>query len=288
MLGTIVIMIKRSLLILASLAICLSANSSKLEQFTFEEWSKPDLDVYYHLPGEINENTKVLFVIHGNSRNADNYLKTWIKLAKDQNIAIFAPHFKRTSFISFNTLQMSTSSGRIRLDKNLYLNNSIDILFEYIKSRFSLSQDLYNIYGHSAGAQFVHRYLLLSNEPKVNTAVAANAGWYTFLDGANFPYGLSNPPINFESSNVRDFLKMDLHVLIGSADTEITSSVNQSKGANNQGLNRFQRANNFYNYTERIVKQNNLEFNWSFQIVKGVAHSNSRMSKAAAEVIFAN
>ena len=81
---------------------------------------------------------------------------------------------------------------------------------------------------------------------------------------------------------------MDLHVLIGSADTEITSSVNQSKGANNQGLNRFQRANNFYNYTERIVKQNNLEFNWSFQIVKGVAHSNSRMSKAAAEIILTN
>ena len=262
--------------------------AARLDKFTFTSWNKPDLDVFYHLPNTIDNNTKILFVIHGNSRNADDYLNTWIKLAKGQNIAIFAPHFKRTSFISFNTLQMSTSSGRIRSDKNLYLNNSIDILFEYIKSRFSLSQDLYNIYGHSAGAQFVHRYLLLSNEPKVNTAVAANAGWYTFLDGANFPYGLSNPPINFESSNVRDFLKMDLHVLIGSADTEITSSVNQSKGANNQGLNRFQRANNFYNYTERIVKQNNLEFNWSFQIVKGVAHSNSRMSKAAAEIILTN
>ena len=74
-------------------------------------------------------------------------------------------------------------------------------------------------------------------------------------------------------------------MLIGSADTDITSSVNQSKGANNQGLNRFQRANNFFNYTKMIVDQNNLEFNWSFQIVKGVAHSNTKMSRAAAEIL---
>lgn len=263
----------------------LDLSSATLKKFTFNEWSKPDLDVFYHLPSEIDKDTKILFVIHGNSRNADNYLKTWVKLAEDKNIAIFAPHFKRTSFISFNTLQMSTSSGIIRNDTNLYLHNSVDDLFKYIKSKFVLSQELYDIYGHSAGAQFVHRYLLMSDNPKVNTAIAANAGWYTFLDGSNFPYGLSNPPINFNSSNVRNFLKMDFHVLIGSADTDITSSVNQSKGANNQGLNRFQRANNFFNYTEMIVNQNNLEFNWSFQIVKGVAHSNTKMSKAAAEIL---
>jgi pimeloyl-ACP methyl ester carboxylesterase len=261
---------------------------AKLDKFSYNVWDKPDLDVYYHLPEIINNETKVLFVIHGNSRNADNYLNTWIKLAKDKNYAIFAPHFKRSQFISFNTLQMSTSSGRIRNEANLYLNNSIDLLFDYIKSLFDLSQDSYDIYGHSAGAQFVHRYLLFSNSPKVNKAVAANAGWYTFLDGSNFPYGINNPPIDFSSQNVINFLNMDLHIHIGSADTDISSSVNQSEGANSQGLNRFQRANNFFNYTTKIVEENDLNYNWSFLVVDGVAHSNSRMSKAAAEVIFAN
>jgi pimeloyl-ACP methyl ester carboxylesterase len=261
---------------------------AKLDKFSYNVWDKPDLDVYYHLPEIINNETKVLFVIHGNSRNADNYLNTWIKLAKDKNYAIFAPHFKRSQFISFNTLQMSTSSGRIRNEANLYLNNSIDLLFDYIKSLFDLSQDSYDIYGHSAGAQFVHRYLLFSNSPKVNKAVAANAGWYTFLDGSNFPYGINNPPIDFSSQNVINFLNMDLHIHIGSADTDISSSVNQSEGANSQGLNRFQRANNFFNYTTKIVEENDLNYNWSFLVVDGVAHSNSRMSKAAAKVIFAN
>ena len=278
----------KNLLIFFTLYLSFSCFPAKLDKFTYNVWDKPDLDVYYHLPEIINDETKILFVIHGNSRNADNYLNTWIKLAKDKNYAIFAPHFKRSQFISFNTLQMSTSSGRIRNEANLYLNNSIDLLFDHIKPLFDLSQDSYDIYGHSAGAQFVHRYLLFSNSPKVNRAVAANAGWYTFLDGSNFPYGINNPPIDFNSQNVINFLNMDLHIHIGSADTDISSSVNQSEGANNQGLNRFQRANNFFNYTTKIVEKNDLNYNWSFLVVDGVAHSNSRMSKAAAEVIFAN
>ena len=278
----------KNFLIFFTLCLSLFCFPAKLDKFTYNVWDKPDLDVYYHLPEIINDETKVLFVIHGNSRNADNYLNTWIKLAKDKNYAIFAPHFKRSQFISFNTLQMSTSSGRIRNEANLYLNNSIDLLFDHIKPLFDLSQDSYDIYGHSAGAQFVHRYLLFSNRPKVNRAVAANAGWYTFLDGSNFPYGINNPPIDFNSQNVINFLNMDLHIHIGSADTDISSSVNQSEGANNQGLNRFQRANNFFNYTIKIVEKNDLNYNWSFLVVDGVAHSNSRMSKAAAEVIFAN
>mgnify|MGYP001461462851 FL=1 len=278
----------KNLLIFFTLYLSFFCFPAKLDKFTYNVWDKPDLDVYYHLPEIINDETKILFVIHGNSRNADNYLNTWIKLAKDKNYAIFAPHFKRSQFISFNTLQMSTSSGRIRNEANLYLNNSIDLLFDHIKPLFDLSQDSYDIYGHSAGAQFVHRYLLFSNSPKVNRAVAANAGWYTFLDGSNFPYGINNPPIDFNSQNVINFLNMDLHIHIGSADTDISSSVNQSEGANNQGLNRFQRANNFFNYTTKIVEKNDLNYNWSFLVVEGVAHSNSRMSKAAAEVIFAN
>ena len=106
--------------------ICSGINlyAAKLDKFTFTSWNKPDLDVFYHLPKTIDNDTKIFFVIHGNTRNADDYLKTWIRLTKDKNIAIFAPHFKRSLFVGFNTLQMSTSNGKIRTNKDLYLNNS--------------------------------------------------------------------------------------------------------------------------------------------------------------------
>ena len=260
--------------------------AAKLDKFTFTSWNKPDLDVFYHLPKTIDNDTKVLFVVHGNTRNADDYLNSWIRLTKDKNIAIFAPHFKRSSFISFNTLQMSTSNGKIRTNTNLYLNNSIDTLFEYIKAKFKLNDKLYDIYGHSAGAQFVHRYLLMSDNPSVNKAVAANAGWYTFLNGADFPYGVKNPPISLTDSNVKKFLSTNLYILIGTNDIDVYSSINKSKGAQKQGINRLQRAKNFFTYTESIVEQNNLEFKWKYQAVPGAPHSNKVMSKAAVLVLF--
>lgn len=264
----------------------LSTFSSNLEKFTFDSWTKPDLDIFYHLPEAVDENTKILFIIHGNSRNADDYLKVWRKLTEGENVALFAPHFKRNSFISFNTLQMSTSNGVIRSDKNLYLNNSIDTLFEFIKSKFNLKANSYDIYGHSAGAQFVHRYLLMSEDPKVNIAVAANAGWYTFLNGANFPYGVKNPPIILSDSNVKVFLGTNLHILIGSNDIDVDSSINKSDGAQKQGLNRLQRAKNFFDYTNLIVEQNDLTFNWKYQLVPGAPHSNKVMSRAAVRIFF--
>ena len=260
--------------------------AAKLDKFTFTSWNKPDLDVFYHLPKIIDNDTKVLFVVHGNTRNADDYLNSWIRLTKDKNIAIFAPHFKRSSFISFNTLQMSTSSGKIRTDTDLYLHNSIDTLFKYIKAKFKLNDKLYDIYGHSAGAQFVHRYLLMSDNPSVNKAVAANAGWYTFLNGADFPYGVKNPPISLTDSNVKKFLSTNLYILIGTNDIDVDSSINKSKGAQKQGINRLQRAKNFFTYTESIVEQNNLEFKWKYKAVPGAPHSNKVMSKAAVLVLF--
>ena len=259
--------------------------SNNIEKITFYDWDKPEINIFYKLPKIITENTKVIFIIHGNSRNADGYLDVWTKLAEEYNVLLIAPEFNRANFPSYNTLMMATSSGKIRENQNLYLHNSIDILFDLFIDKYDLDVDQYMLYGHSGGSQFVHRYLLFSDNPRISNAVAANAGWYTFLNGASFPYGLNNPPIKLTSDHVRSFLAMELHILIGSEDVDIDSSVNQSDGANAQGKNRFHRANNFFSTTKRIVEENNLVFNWKFKIIKGAAHSNTKMSKPAAVIL---
>ena len=40
----------------------------------------------------------------------------------------------------------------------------------------------YYLFGHSAGAQFVHRLLLMVPDGRYAALVAANAGWYTVPD----------------------------------------------------------------------------------------------------------
>ena len=272
-------------LVISFLLVSNTIHSKDMEKLVFSEWNKPEINIFYKLPNKITENTKIIFVIHGNSRNADGYLNVWMKLANKHNVLLIAPEFNRSSFPSYNTLMMSTSSGRIRENKDLYLNNSIDLFFEHFNEKFGLEARNYMIYGHSGGSQFVHRYLLLSDNPKASKAVAANAGWYTFLHGAPYPYGIKNPPIELTSAHIRRFLNTEIHILIGSEDVKVDSSVNQSDGANAQGRNRFQRAKNFFNVTTDIVEENNLDFKWKYQIVNGAAHSNSKMSKAAVKIL---
>ena len=262
--------------------------SSDIERVIFSDWEKPPINIFYKLPKEINNKTEILFIIHGNSRNADGYIEVWASLANNKNVILIAPEFIKSTFPNYNTLQMSSSGGKIKSDTKLYLNGSIDLLFNFFRKKFNVKTDQYMIYGHSGGAQFVHRYLLMSDMPKIKKAVAANAGWYTFLGGWKFPYGIKEPPSKLSSDNLRRFLKMKLSVFIGSKDTEITSSVNQSKGANKQGANRFQRANNFFISSSNVAKKHNLEFNWDYKIIKGVGHSNTKMALAAAEVLLAD
>ena len=59
--------------------------SKDMEKIVFSEWDKPNIDIFYSLPAQITKNTKVIFVIHGNSRNADGYLNVWMKLARKNN-----------------------------------------------------------------------------------------------------------------------------------------------------------------------------------------------------------
>ena len=54
----------------------LSFNSSGREiyQSTFIYADKPDIEVFYSLPEEVNDETMLLFIIHGASRTAKDYL----------------------------------------------------------------------------------------------------------------------------------------------------------------------------------------------------------------------
>ena len=48
--------------------------------------------------------------------------------------------------------------------------------------------------------------MLLSNDQRISDTVIANAGWYTFLNGEQYPYGIKDTPIEISSSHIRWFM----------------------------------------------------------------------------------
>lgn len=260
------------------------ANASEIKKTTFAYWDKPDVEILYITPNAINEDTEVIFVIHGNSRNADDYLSAWIPLVQNKNVIIAAPNFDKKNFRYFFLLESAESNGFINERSDSYINTSISLFFNYFKSRFALNTNTYKMFGHSAGAQFTHRYMLLSNDQRISDTVIANAGWYTFLNGEQYPYGIKDTPIEISSSHIRWFMSNKTSLLIGSIDTNL-NNVNSSAGAQKQGITRVDRADNYFKSLIDISDKKEIPFRWSYKVINDVGHDYQKMTPIAASIL---
>ena len=232
-------------------------------KLTFSLWSKPDIEIFYSLPMEVNEDTKVLFVIHGASRGAKSNFTKWYEYTKNKNIILIAPKFGKAAFPSYNALVVDKKLAILKDCKYKFsdyclgpqnnpsnsLSDSISLIFDYFRFRFDIQENSYRIYGHSGGSQFVHRYLLFGQDTRAEKAVMANAGWYTFLKDINYPYGVKDMPIS--EDRLKWFLSLKGAVMLGDEDTDPNDgSLRNDKGTKEQGDNRFQRG---IRYFERNV-----------------------------------
>jgi poly(3-hydroxybutyrate) depolymerase len=117
--------------------------------------------IFYFLPPHWD---KVLFVLHGIYRDATKYLKHWLVTAAERGIAVLAPEFSESSFpeddYASGGVFSPGPSGMIR-DRSEWSFAVIELTFDAFLAHIGILQPptSYFIYGHSAGAQFVHRSL---------------------------------------------------------------------------------------------------------------------------------
>ena len=136
--------------------------------------------------------------------------------------------------------------------------------------------DGYYLYGHSAGAQFVHRHLAFigagGNPLRVIRAVAANAGFYTVPDfQVPFPFGFGGTESVMSEEDLRNYLQVlasrrrggpcaaceggaarcraqaPLAVVLGEQDNDpFHKHLNRSERAMEQGPHRLARGRHFF------------------------------------------
>ncbi len=261
--------------------------SSEVQQLTYASWNKPDVELFYKLPKEINTDTRVLFIIHGGSRNAKRNLSYWVDLAKNKNVILVAPHFTKENFPYYQTLGMATFSGRIINDKSQWLGNSIVKFFIFFKNKYSLKNDNYLMFGFSGGSQFIHRYLLYGDDKAIEKAAIGSAGWYTFINDEKFPYGIKN--MTPEQGRIEWLLSQEVLFLLGSEDNNPNdSSLNKSRGAKKQGMHRLERGDAYFKNLIAIGDRFNVPFRWRYKLVEGLDHSTKEMSQVAASFILSD
>jgi pimeloyl-ACP methyl ester carboxylesterase len=169
-------------------------------------------------------------------------------------------------------------------DRRLWTYSVIERLFDEMRD----GQKDYRLFGHSAGAQFVHRMALLMPENRASVVVAANAGWYLMpewrkdKDAFKYPHSLVGSPGG--EGELRTALGRRLVVLLGEQDTKTDDpDLDKSEGSMKQGANRFERGEAFFAAATGAARDLGAKLAWELAYVPGAGHDASKMARAAAD-----
>lgn len=246
--------------------------------FIFESWDGPGIRVHTAGPSQMGPDTRIVFVLHGVGRNASEYRDNWTHLAEEHGLYVLVPEFSRADFPGADAYNLGGITAEQPLSKGAY--GAIEAIFDEIRSTKGLGAQTYALFGHSAGAQFVHRFACFEAEARFDIAVSANAGWYMMPDGSQaWPYGTGGIE---QGCSTPDWLARPLLVLLGEEDDDPDhSSLRRTPEASLQGDHRLARGMNFFAAARALAQQKGWPFNWQMATVEGAAHDNAAMAEAA-------
>nr|WP_314072735.1 hypothetical protein [uncultured Roseococcus sp.] len=253
-------------------------------RITFEEPSgvAPGMmAAFLYRPAAWQAGGKVVVVLHGLRRDAGNYRDAWIPLAEARGFLVVCPEFSAAQFPGDRYYNFGNARAPEAAWTFFALDRAVAAAFRALEA----PPTPFALYGHSAGAQFVHRYLLLTGAPRASRLVSANAGWYTWPDfGIAFPFGLGDCAAT--EAGLRAALTRPVTILLGEEDTNPHHpALRRDPQADRQGVTRFARGQAFFAAAREVAARDGLPFGWTLRTVPGVGHSNSGMAPSAAEIL---
>ncbi|MFI1773323.1 hypothetical protein [Thalassobellus citreus] len=270
------------------------------------------ITIYYHKPVKFSRSSKILIVVPGAGRNGDSYRDSWIEASEKYNVLIISPSFPEKDYnygdyhlggvvkdldlskgVSFKkgTNQIHIDEDLIKFNVNLnkenWIFNDFDRVFKLVKKATKSNQRKYDMFGHSAGGQILHRFVLLYPNSRANRILASNAGTYTLPDyNTNFPFGIKNLGIN--KRDLKKSFKKKLILFLGELDndSETRGRMLRSKTADKQGTNRLNRGEKFHNLSEELSENSGIKSIWKLEIIPNVGHNQKKISQAASHYLY--
>ena len=282
-------MMKKLLILVALFSFAIFADE---DVFNFSTASILDVPIFYVTPNRINKDTRLVVVMHGRKRNAEEYRDQWVDYAKDLNLVVLVPEFSEDKFPGVHTYNygnvFNADGQKQSIESRLF--SLIEPLVKESLNRFKVRSDHWGIYGHGAGAHFVHRYVIHNPQSSHTLAIAANLGWYLTMTDKDWPFGLNKSGIS--DTMLKDAFNKYFLLMLGMSDvstkpnTPYVASIFDK--VTDQGKHRLERGRNFFNGV--LKKSNELDtfLKWGLvEVPTKDGHSNTKqMVPFAAELFY--
>lgn len=248
----------------------LAAVAANIERFQLRDWGGPRLDAALIRPASWTADRPVILALHGANRNAAAVEETWSALAEKYDFLAVVPRFDDVHFNGSRHYQLG-SVGGATIPRNSAFRSILPLFAEVLR-RSGARATGFRIFGHSAGAQFVHRLLMIIPNLPIERAVASMAGWYTLptFDQA-WPYGLRNSAAT--DSQLSLALEKRLLVFLGGRDTDFHDELlRKTSKAMEQGNTRLERGIRFYHLGQAAALKLRATFGWQLAIEPTLDH----------------
>lgn len=260
-----------------------------LGSFVFAAAMRPSIRVFFFCPKSSVRYARIVIAMHGLDRAASDFRDVLVEQAERTGHILLVPEFDAAQFPDV----YAYNHGNVRrpppndtvFPRDLWNFGIIDRLFEYVRTAVGSDRETFGLFGNSAGAQFVLRYLALNEATAVDAAVAANSGWYMLPDLAvDYPFGMGG--LDLDESYLRRYLGRRLIVLLGDADTDSAAlDLSRSETAMAQGPHRLARGLWHFEHCRQVADRLGGRFGWELEIVPGAGHVDQQIFDRAASIL---
>jgi hypothetical protein len=269
------------------------------------------ITVHTYRPRNFTGRSSILIVVPGSGRNGDDYRDTWIPFADAKGLLVASPSYPEQQYdqaayqmggairnLSVGKPLPRSSASAVYLrdedlhfdlnpDRQQWLYPDFERLFGLLRRATGSTQHGYDLFGHSAGGQILHRQVLLFPQSRARRVIAANAGFYTLPDlGAPPPTGLAG--LGLDEQSLRLSFARPLTVLLGEADNDPERGGQHlhTPTIDLQGDNRLARGKFFHAFAMERARELRTPLKWQLRTAPGIGHDYRAMSRVAAGLLY--
>ncbi|MBN9264080.1 MAG: hypothetical protein J0I57_18450 [Hyphomicrobium sp.] len=245
--------------------------------------------VFFACPPPNVREAPIIIAMHGVNRAAAEFRDSMAVQSTRNGQIVLVPEFDTGQFPDVHAYHFGgvrlPPPGNTVLPRKRWNFGLLDRLFEHVRDAIASSRSSFGLFGNSAGAQYVLRYLALTEAPAVDTAVAANCGAYMLPDlTAAYPIGMGGLDLN--EGHLRRYLGRRLVILLGDADNDPSApDLPRWQEAMAQGPHRLARGLWHFEHCAKLAESLGVSFGWRLKIVHGAGHVDQQIYDRGADIL---